>query len=48
MQHQWEARGEEEEKEIQQRNKGMRQCGAEKEVGVWRSCVIITVYEKPQ
>lgn len=35
MQHQGEARGEQEKKGIQQRNKGMRQSGAEKEVGVW-------------
>lgn len=35
MQHRGEARGEEEEKGRQQRNKGMRQSGAEKEVGVW-------------
>lgn len=46
MQHQGEARGEEEKKEIQQRNKGMRQSGAEKEVGVWWSSAIIAPYMK--
>lgn len=46
MQHQGEARGEEEKKEIQQRNKGMRQSGAEKEVGVWWRSAIITPYMK--
>lgn len=46
MQHQGEARGEEEKKEIQQRNKGMRQSGAEKEVGFWWSSAIITPYMK--